>query len=193
MRLRFPAPGRPLNWVLRHQLMSGAVLGLTLAALFIWMVLTLGDTTPAPSPAQLKSLEDGQVTRAEYEAAVTAVLECLVAEGVRVSDPVAGGVDDAELRYQFGFLDDSAQEQEVLRIHDRCYARHLVGVDDLWVSQLWPAREAELLNCARKALGEGAEGLSAEEVVESALSGGADGRLRPCLRPEAVPDLEPSR
>lgn len=89
-------------------------------------------------------LEDGHVTRDEYEAAVTATVDCIREAGLRVDFPSDGeviidvAVDPAELLTFAVHVPDGVHSGDTAA---RCQAEWSFRVEQAWQDQLTPAEE----------------------------------------------------
>lgn len=91
----------------------------------------LADATQLAPAAQQPALEDGEVTFAEYEAAVFEAVDCMKSSGVEVTDGPTlgpGGRYDYDVQ---GDLDDPERDNEILEAVFGCQNEHLGFIESL--------------------------------------------------------------
>jgi hypothetical protein len=89
---------------------------------------------------QLMVLGDNQVTRAEYEASVAAVVDCVRAEGIWVSNPI---YEDGQLGFIMGGTESTEEMDAIDLVYDRCYAQFQDTVDAAWMLDNYSEEEAQ--------------------------------------------------
>lgn len=122
------------------------------------------------SDEQRAALDDGDLTYAEYERAVLAEVECLVAEGFAIRTPPT--YDPIERRLRFSYTSGSGsdgRQDAVIAIADGCNLQHSAMVGAVWglLNQPTPEEIAE----AREAI---MECLRASDVAEHPPVGTAE-------------------
>jgi len=105
-------------------------------------VARLAEAAPAP---QAQILQDGQVSDAEYEQAVTADRDCVIAAGYEPAELVR---DNGQLGFTVtasyeGQADPEAADRTFPATVDRCREEHSTSVGTVWVAQHQAARTQE--------------------------------------------------
>jgi len=140
---------------------------------------------PETSPEQAAILDDGVVTRAEYESAVNATIACLAGQRFKVSTPVE---KDGRLDFHFAtaVLDEGARYRGAYR---DCHVQHQRDVDPVWAATLAenatpPA--ADLLAASRAAIAEcrvreGVPGVAPDAPFQDMIDAAAKAEKQPNL------------